>query len=90
MYASAPIGSVIAVLVRQLVQSQGVNGLGLLGKTLYEVAAAQPPGAVFHDITRGGNLYDDAGSGWDHATGLGTPRGTPLARAIVAHLKGGL
>jgi len=32
----------------------------------------------------GGNLYDDATAGWDHATGLGTPRGTTLARAIDA------
>jgi kumamolisin len=87
--AAAPFWAGFAVLVRQLAQTEGVNGLGPLGKTLYEVAATQPPGAVFHDVTRGGNLYDDAGSGWDYATGLGTPRGTPLARAIVDHLKGG-
>ena len=39
-------------------------------------------------MTRGGNLFDNAGLGWDYATGLGTPRGAPLARAIVDHLKG--
>jgi hypothetical protein len=39
-------------------------------------------------MTRGGNIYDDAAAGWDDATGLGTPRGTPLARAIVDAVKG--
>jgi hypothetical protein len=49
-------------------------------------SAAQPSGSVFHDVTRGGNLLDNAGPGWDYATGLGTPRGAPLARAIVDHI----
>ena len=53
-----------------------------------EVAASQPAGTVFHDVTRGGNLLDDAAPGWDYATGLGSPRGTPLAHAIVDQLKG--
>jgi kumamolisin len=87
--AAAPFWAGFAALVRQLGEQEGVKGLGSLGKTLYEVAAAQPAGSVFHDVTRGGNLYDDAGPGWDYATGLGTPRGTPLAHAIVDHLKGG-
>jgi hypothetical protein len=55
---------------------------------LYQVASQQPPGAVFHDVIRGGNLLYQAGPGWDYATGLGTPRVTPLAQAIVALVKG--
>jgi len=86
--AAAPFWAGFSVLVRQLAEREGVNGLGPLGPTLYEVAGAQPPGVVFRDVSRGGNLYDNAGPGWDYATGLGTPRGTPLARAIVDHLKG--
>ena len=85
--AAAPFWAGFTVLVRQLAERDGVNGLGALGPTLYEVAAAQPAGAVFHDITRGGNLFDNATPGWDYATGLGTPRGTPLAQAIVASVK---
>lgn len=42
---------------------------------------------MFHDITRGGNLLHNAGPGWDNAAGLGSPRGAPLARAIVDYLK---
>jgi kumamolisin len=85
--AAAPFWAGFTVLVRQLAERDGVDGLGALGPTLYEVAAAQPAGAVFHDVTRGGNLFDNASPGWDYATGLGTPRGTPLARAIVASVK---
>ena len=85
--AAAPFWAGFTVLVRQLAQREGVDGLGALGPTLYEVAAAQPAGAVFHDVSRGGNLFDNASPGWDYATGLGTPRGTPLAQAIVASVK---
>ncbi len=86
--AASPFWAGLSVLVRQLAQKDGLDGLGPLGPTLYRVAASQPAGAVFHDVTRGGNLLDDAAPGWDYATGLGSPRGTPLAHAIVNQLKG--
>ncbi len=86
--AASPFWAGLAVLVRQLAAREGVDGLGPLGPILYGVAAAQPPGSVFRDVTRGGNLMDNAAPGWDYATGLGTPRGTSLARAIVDQLKG--
>jgi kumamolisin len=87
--AAAPFWAGFAILVRQLAERDGVDGLGALGPTLYGIATAQPSGAVFRDVTRGGNLFDNAGVGWDYATGLGTPRGAPLARAIVDWLKDG-
>jgi kumamolisin len=86
--AAAPFWAGFTVLLRQLAEHEGAGSLGALGPTLYAIAAAQPSGAVFHDVTRGGNLFDDAGAGWDYATGLGTPRCGPLARAIVDRLKG--
>jgi subtilase family serine protease len=85
--ASSPFWAGYAVLVRQLAEQDGLDGLGALGPTLYAVSAQQPSGSVFHDITRGGNLLHNAGVGWDYATGLGSPRGAPLARAIVDYLK---
>jgi hypothetical protein len=39
-------------------------------------------------VTRGGNLLDNAATGWDFATGLGSPLGTPLAQAVMAYVKG--
>ena len=86
--AASPFWAGFTLLVRQLAENEGAGRLGALGPTLYAVSAGQPPGAVFHDVARGGNLLDDAGPGWDYATGLGTPRCTPLARAIVDRLKG--
>ena len=85
--AASPFWAGYTILVRQLAEKEGQRGLGALGPTLYAVAAAQPGGAVFHDVTRGGNLLDNATPGWDYATGLGTPRGTALARAIVDYVK---
>lgn len=85
--ASSPFWAGYAVLVRQLAGQDGLDGLGALGPTLYAVAGEQASGAVFHDVTRGGNLLHNASVGWDYATGLGSPRGAPLARAIVDYLK---
>jgi len=86
--AAAPFWAGYTLLVRQLAEREGVRGLGALGHVLYALAASRPAGELFHDVTKGGNLYDDAGAGWDYATGLGTPRGTALARAIVDAVKG--
>ncbi len=53
----------------------------------YAVANAARPNTVFHDVVGGSDLRDEATVGWDDATGLGSPIGTPLADAIVAYLK---
>jgi kumamolisin len=85
--AAAPFWAASMLLTQQLAQREGVASLGPLGPALYQVSAAQPTGAVFHDIIRGGNLLYSAGSGWDYSTGLGSPRVAPLARAIIDFLK---
>ena len=85
--AAAPFFAASMLLTQQLAQQEGVAALGPLGPLLYQVAAEQPAGAVFHDVIRGGNLLYSAGPGWDYSTGLGTPRVAPLARAIVDSLK---
>lgn len=85
--AAAPFWAASMLLTQQLAQREGVTALGPLGPLLYQLAAEQPQGAIFHDIVRGGNLLYSAGPGWDYSTGLGTPRVAPLARAIVDALK---
>lgn len=81
--AAPPFWAASMILIRQLAEQEGVGPLGTLGPTLYEPAAqpADPP--LFHDVELGGNLRDDAGPGWDAATGLGSPDVTALARAII-------
>ncbi len=85
--AAAPFWAASMLLTQQFAQSQGVAQLGPLGPVLYQVAAQQPAGAVFHDVIKGGNLLYQSTSGWDYATGLGSPRVAPLAQAIVAFLQ---
>jgi kumamolisin len=53
-----------------------------MGPLLYRAAARFPK--AFHDVTKGGNRYFNAGPGWDYATGLGSPDVAELAKAIVA------
>ena len=84
--AAAPFWAASMLLTQQLAQSEGVQTLGPLAPVLYQVAAQQPAGAVFHDVLRGGNLLYQAAPGWDYSTGLGSPRVAPLARAIVDFL----
>jgi hypothetical protein len=72
--------------VRQLAGTHGIQTLGALGPTLYQVAASRPD--VFHDVIRGGNLLQGANPGWDFSTGLGTPRVAPLADALITALGG--
>jgi subtilase family serine protease len=45
------------------------------------------PAPPFHDVTVGGNRYYPATSGWDFATGLGSPNVYNLAQDIVRYLK---
>ena len=85
--AAAPFWAASMLLTQQLAAREGVAAVGPLGPVLYQVAAEQPTGAVFHDVIRGGNLLYSAGPGWDYSTGLGTPRVAPLARAIIDLLK---
>jgi hypothetical protein len=64
-----------------------VGRLGFLDPILYVLAESDEAGALFHDVTRGGNLKYPAAPGWDYATGLGSPDVTALAGAIVTYLR---
>ena len=85
--AAAPFWAASTVLIRQVAEQQGVGPLGALGPLLYELAATPTTPAIFHDVTRGGNLLDAAAPGWDAATGLGSPDVTVLANAVVDRLR---
>jgi kumamolisin len=84
--AAAPFWAGSMLLIRQLAQQQGVGKLGFVTPMLYAIANSDQGSAVFHDVTRGGNLRHPAGPGWDYATGLGSPDVTALAGAIVQYL----
>ncbi len=86
---SAPSWAGIVALLNHALH---VDGAGPLNATLYMLGRqqyAENGAAVFHDITRGDNGFDGvlgygAGSGYDLATGLGTPDVARLAQALEA------
>jgi kumamolisin len=66
-----------AGLLARINQSLGSN-VGYVSPLLYSTAEQ----ATFHDITSGNNGNYSAGSGWDACTGLGTPDGAALLKAL--------
>ena len=80
---AAPLWAGIVLLANQLATSHGAKPLGLINQRLYQLGASAQASQVFHDVTIGGNLYYQATSGWDYSTGLGTPIGAPLVRALA-------
>ncbi len=72
--AAAPLWSSLAALLNQ---SLGVN-IGMVAPLLY----SKPFRAAFRDIVKGENGAYHAGRGWDPVTGLGSPNGTELLRAL--------
>jgi kumamolisin len=53
--------------------------LGFLQPTLYGLPASS---GAFHDIVTGNNGAFSAGPGWDPCTGLGSPSGENLLKAL--------
>lgn len=64
-----------AALVARMAQNTGTP-FGLLQPRLYALKSG------FHDITSGNNGAFAAGPGWDACTGLGSPNGSALLKAL--------
>ena len=81
--ASSVVGGTSAVaplwagLVARLNQAKGAR-LGFLHARLYGLK----PGKGFHDIVQGDNGAYQAKAGWDACTGLGSPDGEALRKAL--------
>jgi kumamolisin len=71
--AVAPLwAGLIALLNQQLGRH-----LGFVNPLLYQKGAG-----AFHDVVTGNNGHYGAGKGWDACTGLGSPNGAALAKAL--------
>jgi subtilase family serine protease len=87
--AAAPMWAALIALTNASAECAGTS-IGFANPALYH-AAAVAYGTDFNDITSGdndmtglnGGLYP-AGSGYDMATGLGSPNGTALAQTLCA------
>ena len=81
--AAAPLWASLTALANASSGCSGKGPLGFLNPKLYTIAARAAHGSAFHDVTSGNNDVGSvngglfpAGTGYDMATGLGTPIGS--------------
>ncbi len=79
---AAPMWAGYLALANQQGVAHGNGTMGLLNPALYALAEESSYLTDFHDITNGSNGYA-ASSGYDLATGLGSPNGTALINALT-------
>lgn len=79
--AAAPFWAASATLINQYLLSQNKSILGYANPSLYAVFNAQQ--TAFHDVTSGNNLFYPAGTGYDMASGIGSPDVNALAQALA-------
>ncbi len=90
--AAAPLWAAIAALADASSSCAGAS-VGFMNPTLYQVAGGSGYALAFDDVTTGNNDYTGtngglfpAGSGYDMATGLGTPVASASGGGLVAGL----
>ena len=76
--AVAPLWAALIALMNQ----QAGRNLGFLNHALYAVPGYPNNPGPLHDITTRSNGAYDAGPGWDPCTGLGSPDGARLSKAL--------
>jgi kumamolisin len=86
---AAPLWAGIAALNNQYAAANGKANLGFANPTLYQMFNTTQAYSAYHDITQGNNLYYPATSGYDMASGIGTPDVYNLVRDINGSSGGG-
>ncbi|AHH94665.1 S53 family serine peptidase [Kutzneria viridogrisea] len=76
--ASTPLWAGLLTLVNQRAAASGQPPVGTLNPKLYALA-----GRGLHDITEGENRHYPAATGYDMATGWGSPDGQALTDALI-------
>ncbi len=87
--AAAPLWAGIALDINKYLASAGASGLGGANATIYRLYNTAQPYPAYHDVVSGDNLYYPASSGYDNATGIGTPDTWNFARDVAATTGGG-
>lgn len=81
---ATPIWAGFTALIDQFLHSSGQSPIGFANPVFYKIAAdAQLSPPAFHDVTVGGNVFYQAGPGYDPVTGLGSPDVAALAQYIL-------
>ena len=79
---AAPMWAGYMALVNQQAVASTGKTVGFINPLIYPIAAGSSYGTDFHDITSGSNGFS-ATSGYDLATGLGSPNGSGLINALA-------
>ncbi|MFL5822329.1 MAG: protease pro-enzyme activation domain-containing protein [Solirubrobacteraceae bacterium] len=85
--AAAPFWAGAMALIDQYSRQHGASAVGYVNPMLYRIASTPQPAPPFHDVTVGTNRYYPATTGWDFATGLGSPDVYNLAQDVLRYLK---
>jgi kumamolisin len=84
---AAPMWAGYLALVNEQAIANGNHTVGFINPSLYTIGAGSSYGSDFHDITSGSNGYS-ATTGYDLATGWGSPNGTGLISALAGSSSG--
>ncbi|MGA2212720.1 MAG: protease pro-enzyme activation domain-containing protein [Bryobacteraceae bacterium] len=83
---AAPMWAGYLALVNQQAVADSKPTLGFINPALYDIGLSSSYDADFHDITSGSNGYS-ATTGYDLATGWGSPQGSGLVSALLGTIK---
>ena len=85
---AAPQWAGVAAIANQAAGHRlGLLGPLLYGSTVVNAESLPVPVQPYHDVTTGSNLYYNAVSGWDMATGWGSPNACVLVSDLVVASK---
>jgi subtilase family serine protease len=82
--AAAPLWAAGLLLTDQYLQAYNQRLPGQMNAQLYKLFNTNQPYPPFHDITQGNNLYYPATSGYDLASGIGSPDMYNIALDLTA------
>ncbi len=80
---AAPLWAGITALINQDLRAKNLPRVGSANAALYWIAQRNSTYHAFHDVTGGNNLLYPAKTGFDLATGWGTPDAVNLDRAWI-------
>jgi kumamolisin len=81
---ATPIWAGFTALMDEYLHSQGAAAIGFANPVIYRLADdSKLSPSPFHDITVGGNVFYEAGPGYDPVTGVGSPNVAVLAQDIL-------
>ncbi|WIG59094.1 MAG: Chitinase [Ktedonobacterales bacterium] len=87
--AAAPLWAGVAADTNQYLAANSKPVLGNAHATLYTLFNTTQTYTAYHDVTSGNNLFYPATSGYDQASGIGTPDVWNLARDAAGGSSGG-